>query len=106
MTPNRLQYDDPVVGAVSYFIQITPVNANIAMLQFYFDITFAALIAPPLGFGVTEVAVGPIAPIFNSFFITWISDYRLTHNGVEILQITNQKQHALGKLNNATITHL
>ena len=76
---------------------------NIAAIQFFQDNTFALHIAPPVGFVVSDQN-GIINALFNSYFITWVSDYRLTHNGNEIWKLTNQKQQAVSKLNLAQIT--
>ena|SRR5271156_4204164 len=103
---SKFQYtvvDDDEDEDIFYFFQITPVNGNIAAIQFFSSYTFALHIPPPAGFAVIDASLGPVPVFANSYFITWFSDYVMQHNGNEIWKLTNQKQHAIEKLNDSEI---
>jgi hypothetical protein len=90
----------------TYYFQITPVNSNVAAVQFYQDNTFLAHVAIPANFTlVTANDVGVLA--FNqAFFITWIDSYELRYNNVAIWKLTNQKQQSVRNCNGAIIASL
>lgn len=93
----RYQYTD--AAGMQYFIQITPVNINVATVQFFATVAFVPPhIAPPAGFVFNDKVAGAVAPFMNSFFITWAADYELLHNGNEIWRLTNQKQQSVMKI--------
>lgn len=100
--PNRYRYHDPKANQ-SHYIQITPIDDTIAAIEF-FDNNFKNPIYPPLGFSVTKKS-GPVSVKFGVFHVSWYDDYRVVHNGVEIIQLTNQKQISISRMNDAIVTN-
>ena len=75
--------------------KISPVNNNIAVLQFINNENDQVVIQPPQGFTVrTYPAHIPIAPFNNGFFVTWVENYELLFGEEVIWSLTNQKQQA------------
>lgn len=89
-------------GTVTTFA-IVPINTAVANVQF--------LVAPggaqvnvPAGWALSDSA-GAV-PAFgapSSFFIGWVETYTLRDVGGNLLQISNQKQQSVQRLNNSDI---
>lgn len=102
LKPNAFIFED-TANHTTYYFQIFPINNNVAAIQFCSDDTMQDSIGIPAGFALDEVGQGPVAVAFQSYFITWIADYSLRFNGVEIWSVTNQKQQSINKVGNVDI---
>jgi hypothetical protein len=96
-------------GNVSYknddvnYVRVNPaVEAKIARLdpniaQLSFVDNAGNDIAIPVGMLLVLQASGaPAARVGNVFFMTWVDNYVLLVNGVEMCRFENQKQQAIG----------
>eukprot|EP01127_Copromyxa_protea_P015478 TRINITY_DN445_c0_g3_i1.p1 TRINITY_DN445_c0_g3~~TRINITY_DN445_c0_g3_i1.p1 ORF type:complete len:116 (-),score=24.59 TRINITY_DN445_c0_g3_i1:196-543(-) len=98
---NTYQHTD--ANGVTTTFAIVPINTVVANLQF--------LVAPggaqvnvPAGWSLSDSA-GAV-PAFgapSSFFIGWVESYVLRDATGEVLQVSNQKQQSIRKLNNANV---
>ena len=92
-TELRHRYDTD--GGKVYFYRVTPVNHNVAAIQFFNDSRFENQIPPPAGFQMREPIIGDVLPFEDSYFVTWMSDYIMSFNGLDIWKLTNQTQQTI-----------
>jgi hypothetical protein len=90
---------------LSYFYQLAPVNAGVAVIQFYSDASFTQLINVPSGFALYDISnvISPMLPYFGFYFVMSSGDYELVYYGTPIWQLKCIRIHAIRALNDAAI---
>jgi hypothetical protein len=96
--PKRFRYHDALANQ-DFFFQVSPVNVNIAAVQFFNNNTFTVQIPIPPNFTMHDGA-GPVMAFMNTFFVAWIDNYTLSYNGAHVWKLYNQKQQAMQKCTN------
>jgi hypothetical protein len=86
-----------------YFFQITPINDYVAAIQFFSNNKYTVQIPLPAKFKVRDTTKRLINPYHNSFFITWIKNYKIFYDHVVIFELTNQREQVIETVNGGVI---
>lgn len=91
---NERRFAYSPLGQQRLFFKIAPVNANIAAIQFFVDVSFVTQQPAPAQVTLRDSA-GLVQPFRGEFLIIWLESYVLSFNGADFLTITNQKQSSI-----------
>jgi hypothetical protein len=89
----------------TYYWKIQHVNRSVAAIQFFSDRTFANRIDVPDGIQIRS-SDGIERPYRQSFFISWIADYRLELHGNPFWTLHNSKQQSVHTVGMANVRRL
>jgi hypothetical protein len=80
------------VNGIPMHLRVEAINNNVAKL-YVTDVQGNQQHMPPT-VSLSDAGGANVAPYNNEFLITWTDSYVLRVSGVEVIWMTNQKQHA------------